>query len=311
MAGVLPARGRGGDAAQHAGPAPPVGVRPPRHRRQSARRLLPHRPRRPCRHGLPQFAREFGFDQREVLGIQIADYYAEPDGRSAFLAALERNGGQVRQYEVPMRRRDGTVFWLSVNAVFRRDDGGRPIGIEGIARNITEQRATSERLRHLAGHDALTGLCNRLLFEDRLDHAIARARRDNRSFALLFLDLDGFKEINDSHGHHAGDATLTLVAERLAAALRDSDTVARMGGDEFAALLEGIGSADDALTVAQKLIETVRAPLPDLPCRVSTSVGVALFPRDGADSDALLRSADQAMYRAKRLGKNRCEVNPY
>lgn len=259
----------------------------------------------------PHFAREFGFDPQEVLGIQIGDYYAEPGGRARFLAAMEENGGKLQQYEVPMRRRDGGTIWLSVNAGWRRDPNGRVLGIEGIARNITEQRETSDRLRYLAGHDTLTGLCNRLRFEDRLDHAISRARRDNGRLALLFLDLDGFKAVNDTHGHHKGDETLITIAGRLGAALRDSDTVGRMGGDEFAVLLEGDVAEEDARTVAQKIIDTVRAPLPEIGQQVSTSVGIAIYPRDGSDADSLLRSADQAMYRAKKNGKNRFEINPY
>lgn len=259
----------------------------------------------------PHFAREFGFDSQEVVGIQIADHYAEPGGRTRFLEAMEENGGKLHQYEVPMRRRDGQIIWLSVNAGWRKDPNGRLLGIEGIARNITEQRQTSERLRYLAGHDTLTGLCNRLRFEDRLDHAIARARRDNGRIALLFLDLDGFKAVNDTHGHHKGDETLVAIAGRLAAALRGSDTVGRMGGDEFAVLLEGDVTEEDARTVAEKIIDTVGAPLPEIGQQVSTSVGIALYPRDGDDSDALLRSADQAMYRAKKNGKNRFEINPY
>lgn len=255
----------------------------------------------------PHFAREFGFEPDEVVGTRIADHYVEEDGRSRFLAALESAGGHIRDYGIPMRRKDGELIWVTANAYIRRDPLGRPIGIEGVARNTTAQHRLEERLRYLAGHDMLTGLCNRIRFEDRLQHAIARARRENRCFALLFLDLDGFKEINDTYGHHKGDEVLTIIGKRLAGALRESDTTARMGGDEFAALLEGDVTIAGASGVAEKVIAAIDTPLPGLSLTVSASVGLALYPQDGTDADTLLRCADQAMYRAKRLGKNRFE----
>ncbi|KAA0683983.1 diguanylate cyclase domain-containing protein [Roseomonas genomospecies 6] len=256
----------------------------------------------------PQFAREFGLTPQTVIGTRIADHYVEEDGRAKFIAALEEAGGEVRDYRVLMRRQDGSTFWISANAYIRRDPAGRPIGVEGIARNTTVQHHMEERLRYLAGHDALTGLCNRIRFEDRLEQAIARAKRENRSFALLFLDLDGFKEVNDTHGHHRGDEVLVTIAQRLSGILRNSDTTARMGGDEFAVLLEGEISPGSARGVAEKIVAAIDHPLPGLDLSVSASVGVALYPGDGTDADMLLRVADQAMYRAKRLGKNRLEL---
>lgn len=259
----------------------------------------------------PHFAHEFGFEPGEVIGTRIADHYVESDGRSRFLAAMEAAGGRIRDYSIPMRRRDGAVIWVSANACVRRDRTGRVLGIEGIARNVTAQHAIEERLRYIAGHDPLTGLCNRIRFEDRLLHAILRARRDNQSMALLFLDLDGFKEVNDTNGHHAGDELLVSIGNRLTAVLRDSDTVARMGGDEFAVLLEGGITPEGARGVAEKIIATIAAGVPGIELPVSASVGVALYPRDGNDAESLLRCADQAMYRAKRLGKNRLELSPF
>lgn len=256
----------------------------------------------------PHFAREFGIAPEEVVGTRITDHYVEEDGRDRFIAALKEAGGQIRDYGIPMRRKDGELIWVTANAYIRRDPSGRALGVEGVARNTTAQHHLEERLRYLAGHDMLTGLCNRIRFEDRLQHAIARARRENRSFALLFLDLDGFKEINDTYGHHKGDEVLVIIGKRLAGVLRDSDSTARMGGDEFAALLEGDISTASARAVAEKVIAAIDAPLPDLSHRVSASVGLALYPWDGADADTLLHSADQAMYRAKRLGKNRLEL---
>lgn len=256
----------------------------------------------------PQFAREFGLTPETVIGTRIADHYVEEDGRAKFLTALKESGGEVRDHRMPMRRQDGSTFWISANAYIRRDPAGRPIGVEGIARNTTAQHHLEERLRYLAGHDALTGLCNRIRFEDRLEHAIARARREDTSFALLFLDLDGFKEVNDTHGHQKGDEVLVTTAQRLSAALRNSDTTARIGGDEFAVLLEGDISVENARAVAEKVIDSIDRPIAGLDLSVSASVGMAFFPSDGADAGVLLRCADQAMYRAKRLGKNRLEL---
>ncbi len=164
-----------------------------------------------------------------------------------------------------------------------------------------------ERARYelLAGHDPLTGLPNRRLFRDRLEQALARARRGGGSLAVAYVDLDGFKAVNDARGHDAGDAALAAVGRRLAAAVRDQDTVARLGGDEFGVLLLDVDGVDEATAVAAKLREAVRPPL-DLPgarIALDVSVGVALFPDHGGDADALMRAADGAMYRVKGEGR--------
>jgi diguanylate cyclase (GGDEF)-like protein len=167
-------------------------------------------------------------------------------------------------------------------------------------------RESEEQLRHLAFHDPLTGLANRMLFYDRLDHALATHGRKRRTFAVLFIDLDGFKEINDRLGHDAGDTVLRAVAERLRAGLRTTDTVARFGGDEFAIILEDLSSAEDARPTAQRVIDSLREPV-DVdggPARVSASVGVAVN-APGATAADILREADTAMYTAKTAGKNR------
>ena len=173
-----------------------------------------------------------------------------------------------------------------------------------VARQVAvalERRRADEQIRRLAYHDALTGLPNRLLFEDRLDVALAQARRTEQQVAVLFLDLDHFKVINDSMGHRVGDRLLRCLAERLAASVRDGDTVARLGGDEFALVLGGLQRAEEVATVAHRLLETVRQPL-ELDGHelwVTASLGASLFPADGGDAEALLKNADSAMYRAK------------
>lgn len=248
---------------------------------------------------------EFGYGADELTGQSLAVLSAEPGGYERFTAALRREGGRVNHHEVPVRRKDGTIVWVSINAYLRYDAAGQPVGIDAVARNVTRRRALEERLRHLAGHDALTGLCNRMRLEDRLGHAIRRSRRDGRGLALLYMDLDGFKAVNDTYGHHSGDHLLVTVAERLRMVLRESDTIARMGGDEFAVVLEGGVDAQGAAVVAEKLTATVSTPYPGITLGVTASIGIALFPGDGDSTEALLRAADAAMYQAKHDGKNR------
>ncbi len=162
-----------------------------------------------------------------------------------------------------------------------------------------------ERYERLAAHDPLTALPNRRLFQDRLEQALAQAQRGGRALAVAYVDLDGFKAVNDARGHDVGDAALKLVGRRLAGAVRDQDTVARLGGDEFGVLLLDVGGVDEAAAVAAKLRAAVRAPLEleDGDAHLDASVGVALYPNHGGDADALMRAADGAMYRVKGEGR--------
>ncbi len=181
-----------------------------------------------------------------------------------------------------------------------------PEGLLRALRYAIERQRSQERLTYLAFHDALTGLPNRALLENRLDHALASARRQRERLALLFLDLDGFKEVNDGLGHEAGDRLLAAVAARLSGCTRSSDTVARLGGDEFVVLLPG-ADATAATVVAAKTLATVGAPYildERNSVSVTASIGIGLYPDDGADGSALLRRADEAMYAAKQRGKN-------
>ncbi len=179
---------------------------------------------------------------------------------------------------------------------------------------IVERERIEKQVRHQATHDMLTGLPNRVLFHDRLHTAIQRAQRQQQNFALVLLDIDGFKEVNDQHGHPAGDALLQQIAERLLAQLRESDTVARLGGDEFALILENISESQQALQICQKLCEVLGAPYTlavgeaTIEVQVSASIGLARY-RDhqrANDDEQLIKTADNAMYEAKRGGKNRC-----
>jgi diguanylate cyclase (GGDEF)-like protein len=173
-------------------------------------------------------------------------------------------------------------------------------------RYAIERKQTEERLTYLAQYDPLTGLANRSLFRDRLTQALTRASRDGHQVALMFLDLDHFKAVNDTYGHDTGDMLLTAVAKRLKSCVRASDTVARLGGDEFTVLLEGISSSQAAATVAQKILNRLMLPfnLASHEIYVTTSVGITLYPADGDNTENLLRCADMAMYQAKDFGRN-------
>jgi len=179
-------------------------------------------------------------------------------------------------------------------------------GVVSTLTDITERKQAEERIRHLANYDELTGLSNRNMFHERLHHALAQALRHTRPLAVLFIDLDHFKNINDTLGHEAGDRVLKEVAERLRGCLRDSDTVGRLGGDEFVVLIEGLPPLADVAAVAQKILEAVARPfiLAAQEFHIGASIGISTYPEDGKDMLNLLKNADAAMYRAKEQGRN-------
>ena len=189
------------------------------------------------------------------------------------------------------------------------DASGRSVGVFGLVRDVTETQLARQQLEFMAHHDLLTHLPNRSLFNDRLQEALLRAKRRGTHVALLFFDLDGFKQVNDTLGHQTGDRLLQWVAQRARSAVRDMDTVARLGGDEFAVLVEDIDTPIGAAAVAQRLLESLGQPYVDgeQPIPTSASIGISLYPTDGLDPDSLLKAADLAMYRAKAAGRNRYE----
>ena len=203
-------------------------------------------------------------------------------------------------------RRNGELYleWLTLSAV--RDNNGARTHYVGVFSDITKVRESQEQLDHMAHHDPLTQLPNRLLFHDRLQHALQRASRDHEQLALLFIDLDRFKNVNDTLGHHTGDELLKQVARALTSKLREGDTLARLGGDEFIVLLENIGGAPGAAHVAEKLVALFEQPfmVADYELFVTASVGIAMYPNDAPDVNLLIRNADVAMYQAKARGRN-------
>lgn len=213
------------------------------------------------------------------------------------------------QGELWNKRKDGRIFpeWLTITAV--KDPGGKVSHYVGVFSDISVIKKAQEQLDFQAHHDPLTGLPNRLLLEDRLRVALQRARRENTRLALMFVDLDRFKTINDTFGHHVGDRVLCEVAHRFSTLTRESDTVARLGGDEFLIILEGINEPADASRIADKILDDLRTrPITvDEVFFIGTSIGISLFPQDGDEASELIKSADVAMYRAKERGRNTYE----
>jgi diguanylate cyclase (GGDEF)-like protein len=221
-------------------------------------------------------------------------------------AFLRGEGGDLADYR--MVRPDGRVVGIRDRAFAHRDLDGRVIWEHGILFDVTELKEAEERIAYLAFHDALTGLANRALFEESLGLAIGRAQRGDLGVAVLFLDLDNFKDVNDTLGHQAGDELLADLAGRLQTCTRDSDMVARQGGDEFLMLLGDLEqdlAVGTATHVAERVEDVLRTPfvLQDTPVDARGSIGISLYPTDGTDAATLMKQADAAMYRAKRAAR--------
>jgi diguanylate cyclase (GGDEF)-like protein len=207
--------------------------------------------------------------------------------------------------------RNGCDRHLQVDYVPEFDDSRQVVGVFALIQDITTRKQKEARLESAALHDSLTGLANRQLLHDRVSQAIASARRDKGAMAVVYLDLDGFKEVNDSLGHDAGDRLLEMVGKRLVATVREVDTVARVGGDEFVIALSQIARrAGDAAKVASKLVRAVsrRYDIGGRSVDLTVSAGVGIYPAHGEEAATLLKSADVALYEAKRSGKNSCRV---
>jgi diguanylate cyclase (GGDEF)-like protein/PAS domain S-box-containing protein len=254
---------------------------------------------------------------REILGVTPEQYLADPgmwlrmvhpEDRDRVKeqsdAFLRGEGGDLDDYR--MVRPDGRIVWIRDRAFASRDDQGKVVWEHGLLFDVTQLKEAEARITHMAYHDSLTGLANRQLFEEALNLAVERAKREHTHVAALYLDVDNFKLVNDSLGHHAGDLLLTAIADRLRICTRDTDLVARQGGDEFLILLADldVDTADETIRrVAGRVFEALREPfdLSGVEFHARASMGISVYPRDAHDPETLLRNADIAMYRAKRV----------
>ncbi len=265
-----------------------------------------------------------GYEPEEVMKQTLYDSFA-PSSRDAAMRALygimalEESGSRdliERTLQLEVERKDGTTVWTETKFSFVRDKNSRTVGILGVSRDITERKHAEERIQYLATHDILTGLPNRMMFSRLLNQAIESARRHERQFAILFVDLDRFKIINDTMGHDAGDELLKEMAKRFRQSLRavdvvgrpqeKNDIVGRLGGDEFIILIEEVSNLNQVATLAQRVLSAAMKPMVILgeECRVTASIGISVYPSDGDDEQTLMRNADMAMYFAKEEGKN-------
>jgi diguanylate cyclase (GGDEF)-like protein/PAS domain S-box-containing protein len=257
----------------------------------------------------PALARIYGYESPEELMGSLAasgrSLYVDPERRADF-ERLMRETGAVTQFESQVHRRDGSVIWISENARVVRAPDGRVLHYEGTVEDITERKRYQAELEFQATHDALTGLPNRGLLEDRLRQALGYAHRNGSLVAVAFIDLDRFKVINDSLGHGSGDELLMRISRRIRGALREIDTVARQGGDEFVVVLADQSTVESVVAVVERIIAEVAQPvtIDGRELYVTCSVGIALYPNDGEDTTTLLRNADAAMFSAKERGRN-------
>jgi diguanylate cyclase (GGDEF)-like protein/PAS domain S-box-containing protein len=292
------------------------------------------------------YAEMLGYSREELKRLRhqkITPSKWHAFNEDVFREVMER--GYSYEFEQEYIRKDGKVFPVSLRTWRIDDETGNPVGMYSVVRDITERKRAEEALRRahddlevrvqertaelaranealraeiierkraeetirqLAHHDALTGLPNRRLFNDRLNLALAYAHRNQQNLAVMLLDLDHFKDVNDTLGHGVGDQLLQAVGDRLTSLLRRSDTVARMGGDEFMLLLPEIAQVEDAAQVAAKILEAFRKPFvcDGHEIHTTTSIGIALYPNHGEDVDTLMKNADTAMYRAKDQGRD-------
>ncbi|MEW6024463.1 MAG: EAL domain-containing protein [Pseudomonadota bacterium] len=247
-----------------------------------------------------------GYSEEELKTMSFREMSLDSEMLASEASLRLLLAGEIPSYAIEKRyvRKDGESVWVNV-AVSRMVSGDGEVNLMIVVEDIARRKQYEHELRHMASHDVLTGLANRSLLMDRLDQALALAHRDEHEVALLFIDLDRFKTINDSLGHEAGDHVIVEAGRRLAAIVREGDTVARLGGDEFVVLMPDIPDSSAAAVLSSKLLEALLLPMNVLGHEFSPvgSIGISIYPRDGLDSNALLKNADAAMYRAKELGR--------
>jgi diguanylate cyclase (GGDEF)-like protein/PAS domain S-box-containing protein len=268
------------------------------------------------------YAVEYSPEWKRLLGYadtEIANDYEEwisrlhPDDHDLVLTqirAFQTAAASDYKMEFRLRHKDGSYRWIASRAVLTVDEAGTPIRVRGVHLDITERKEIENRIRQISQHDPLTGLPNRALLHEFAEPLLAAARRNERQAAVLFVDLDHFKPINDQHGHDVGDEVLKEVARRLRTSVRESDLVGRLGGDEFLLVLADIRSEESVNRVARLCLERLSEPhlLRGLELRTTCSIGISLFPQDGDDLGTLIHHADAAMYQAKHGGRNKFQL---
>ena len=250
----------------------------------------------------------FGYNEDELLGKMAATLLTPEDESlfsSSLINTLEKNG-PMKDREITCLTKNGRRFPAHFSGSAMHHEAGSLEGIICVFNDITELKKAEHTLKKMAHYDALTGVANRNLFFEKLENSIREAQREERIFALLYLDLDKFKAINDSMGHEIGDLVLKTVASRLQEVVRTGDMVARMGGDEFTIILNALHSPADAEILAKKITKTIAAPVAanGFDCTLGVSIGISLFPKDGSHTEILVNKADYAMYLAKAAGRN-------
>lgn len=253
-----------------------------------------------------------GYSREELLGMNYRTFIADEDVDTVYQTfnRVYRTGEPSRGFGYRIVRKDGSIGFVEISVSLLKDANGDVVGFRGTGRDVTERKQLEQKLADIATHDSLTGLPNRILLNDRIAVGLAQAERSGSKLAVMMLDLDRFKDVNDTLGHSVGDELLKAVAQRLLKLVRKTDTVARLGGDEFVLVLPQVFQLEDAIKIAQKILKAVRKPFVLNGCelRITTSIGIAVYPEDGKDVDALLKNADIAMYWAKEQGRDTYEI---
>ncbi|WKY47361.1 sensor domain-containing diguanylate cyclase [Eubacteriaceae bacterium ES3] len=257
----------------------------------------------------PHYTKITGYTPADLIGQNIGVLYQESQMKHVYEDLHNTvTRGKIWKREQENFKKDGELYWeyISISPIF--DENGEIFHYVSVKEDITKRREESEKAKYLAYHDTLTGLANRGLFNDRLMISVANAARYQTRLAIMYLDLDGFKEINDSYGHDMGDELLKAVSDELKSIMRKGDTVARMGGDEFTVIIPEFETVSDVEIVADKMLKAIQKPLTSEKLLVTISIGIAFYPEHGSNHEALLVSADKAMYQAKKMGKNNYRV---
>jgi diguanylate cyclase (GGDEF)-like protein/PAS domain S-box-containing protein len=252
-----------------------------------------------------------GYNREELIGNNDKIVTSDEHPDEFFVDMWKAiSSGHTWHGEIQNTNKTGNVYWVKTTIVPTLDDKGKPFQYVGIRTEITAAKKNEEKLKFTAHYDLLTGLPNRVLLADRLNHAMVQCQRRNQSLAVAYMDLDGFKVVNDTYGHDLGDKLLVELSKRMKEALREGDTLARIGGDEFIAIMVDLENFEGSKRVLERLLKTTAEPVTvdDTVVQVSLSIGVTLYPQDGVDADQLMRHADQAMYIAKQAGKNRYQL---